>query len=230
MAKSIDLKIRYTAKEFLLRLSPLLTEFKVSSDSRTDGIPMGEVFKLAKEFISMPLKEIEILLDNKSHVAKVGAVSIMDFQARSKKAPSDLKRELYELYIRKHDCIDYWDLVDRSAPYVLGGYLFDKSRAPLYKLAKSKNVWERRTAIVATYFFIRQNDIDDTFKISELLVYDKEHFVNTAVGSWVREAGKQDEERLIAFINKHYKKMPRVTLRYAVEKLDKKIRDAYLKR
>lgn len=220
---------KFTAKEFLRKLSPLLSKIPQKSEDKTKGIPMNEVFNLAKEFMQMPLREIESLLDTESHAAKVGALSIMDFQARSKKILPDTKRELYELYIRRHDRIDNWDLVDRSAPYVVGGYLADKSRAPLYKLAMSKNMWERRTAIVATYFFIRQNDIDDTFKIAELLVYDKEHFVNTAVGSWIREAGKRDEERLITFINKHYKKMPKITLRYSVEKLDKKIRDAYLK-
>lgn len=228
MASKISSESKHTAKEFLSRLAPLLSHLSPRSDKKTEGIPMKEVFDLAKKFMLMPVHEIEILLTNKSHAAKVGAVSIMDFQARSKKVTPSMKRELYELYVRRHDCIDNWDLVDRSAPYVVGGYLADKSRTPLYTLAKSKNMWERRTAIVATYFFIRQNDIEDTFKIAELLIYDKEEFVNTAVGSWIREAGKRDEERLISFINKHYKEMPRITLRYAVEKLDKKIRDTYL--
>jgi 3-methyladenine DNA glycosylase AlkD len=154
----------------------------------------------------------------------------MDFQARNKKLPPETKKELYELYINKHDRIDNWDLVDRSAPYVVGGYLFDKSRAPLYKLATSTNIWERRSAIVATYFFIRYNDLEETFKIAEILVYDKEPLINTAVGSWIREAGKRDEGRMLEFIDKHYEGMPRITLRYAVEKLDKKIKDAYLLR
>lgn len=160
---------KVTAKEFLQKILHLLPKVQRQPGDKTKGIPMNEVFSLAKEFMLMPLKEIETLLDDESHAAKVGAVSIMDFQARAKKVSAVYKQQLYELYLRKHDKIDNWDLVDRSAPYVVGGYLFDKSRQPLYKLAKSKNVWERRTAIVATYFFIRQDDIDDTFKIAELL-------------------------------------------------------------
>ena len=119
-------------------------------------------------------------------------------------------------------------MVDRSAPFVVGGYLFDKSRAPLYKLAKSKNTWERRTAIVSTYFFIRQNDLEDTFKIAEILVHDKHDLINKAVGSWVREAGKRDEAKLIGFLDKYGKTMPRVTLRYAIEKLDSNVKKKYM--
>ena len=204
-------QLKFTAKQFLSELSSL-TVGPVTANAKLSSIPMASIFSLAKKYIAMPLKEVESLLHNKNHEARVGAVSIMDFQARSKKVSPGTKRELYELYINKHNRIDDWDLVDRCAPYVVGGYLFDKSRAPLYKLAKSKNIWERRTAIVATYFFIRQNDIDDTFKIAEMLIYDKEHFVNTAVGSWIREAGKRDEKKLLEFIDKHFEKMPRITL------------------
>ena len=139
------------------------------------------------------------------------------------------KKELYELYLNRHDRINNWDMVDRSAPYVVGGYLMDKPRAVLYKLAKSKNTWERRTAIVSTYFFIRQNETDDTFKIAELLVNDKHELINKAVGSWVREAGKRDKEKLLAFLNRHAATMPRITLRYAIEKLDKKQKELYMK-
>jgi len=192
------------------------------------NVPMSNIFSLAKQFMAMPLKEIEALLDNDLYEARVGAVSIMDFQARDKKVSEESRKALFELYINHHDRIDNWDLVDRSAPYVVGGYLSDKPRKILYKLAKSKNVWERRTAIVATYFFIRQNDLDDTFNIAELLVNDKHDMVNKAVGSWVREAGKRDHRKLIAFLDKHAATMPRITLRYAIEKLDKKLKDHYL--
>jgi 3-methyladenine DNA glycosylase AlkD len=98
----------------------------------------------------------------------------------------------------------------------------------IFSLAKSKNAMERRTAIVGTYSFIRKNEIDDTFKIAEILVKDSEHYVQTAVGSWLREAGKRDEERLIAFLNKYAAIMPRVTLRLCIEKLNLKMRNYYL--
>ncbi len=119
------------------------------------GVRMGQVFTLAKEFIEMPPGEIEKLIESPIHEVRVGAVSIMDWQARSKKIREERRKELFDLYIRRHDRINNWDLVDRSAPYVVGGYLFDKPRDVLYKLARSKNVWERRTAIVSTYYFIR---------------------------------------------------------------------------
>jgi 3-methyladenine DNA glycosylase AlkD len=159
----------------------------------------------------------------------MGAVSIMDFQARDKKTSADAKKKLFDVYIKRHDRINNWDLVDRSAPYVVGGYLFDKSRAVLYKLAKSKNVWERRTSIVSTYFFIRQNDLKDTFRIAEQLVRDKHDLIQKAVGSWIREAGKKDKQKLLAFLDKYSATMPRTMLRYAIERLDKKQKDYYMK-
>lgn len=192
------------------------------------GVRPGQVFALAKEFIDMLPKEIEKLLESPIHEVRVGAVSIMDWQARSKKTLESRRKELYDLYLRRHDRINNWDLVDRSAPYVIGGYLADKPRDILYKLARSKNTWERRTAIVSTYYFIRQGDIDDTFGIAEILVNDDHDLINKAVGGWVREAGKKDPQRLLSFLDKQAATMPRVALRYAIEHLDKKQRDHYL--
>ncbi len=198
-------------------------------ESKFFGIKMATIFKLAKEFIAMPLNEIEKLLDSDYYEARIGAVSIMDFQARSKKMTTEAKKELFELYLSKHDQINNWDMVDRAAPYVVGGYLFDKPRTILYTLAKSKKVWERRTAIVATYFFIRQDDLDDTFTIAEILINDKHDLINKAVGSWIREAGKRNKYQLLEFLDKYATTMPRVTLRYAIEKLNAADKKHYLK-
>ena len=192
------------------------------------GVRMGQVFALAKEFIEMPPDEIEILLESPIHEVRVGAVSIMDWQARNKKTREERKKELYDLYLKRHDRINNWDLVDRSAPYVIGGYLVDKPRDVLYKLARSKNVWERRTAIVATYFFIRKGDVTDTFRIAELLLKDDHDLIHKATGGWLREAGKKNPQKLLGFLEKHAAKMPRTALRYAIEHLDKKQRDYYL--
>ena len=192
------------------------------------GVRMGQVFALAKEFIDMPLSEIEKLLKSPIHEVRVGAVSIMDWQARNKNTPAARRKELFDLYIRRHDRINNWDLVDRSAPYVVGGYLFDKPRKILYKLARSKDLWERRTAIVSTYFFVRQDEVDDTFKIAEMLLGDEEDLIHKATGGWLREAGKKDPKRLLAFLDKHAAKMPRVALRYAIEHLDEEQRSHYL--
>lgn len=228
-----------TAKQFLTELSAFQTSAELENvqrsfrhegvESKFLGVRMGTIFALAKQFVKMSLNEIEKLLENDYYEARVGAVSIMDFQARDKKITAERKKELFDLYIAKHNFINNWGLVDRSAPFVVGGYLFDKPRAILYKLAGSKNVWERRTAIVATYFFIRKDDLDDTFKIAEILINDQHDLIQKAVGSWIREAGKRDEQRLLTFLNKHAATMPRVTLRYAIEKLNSKQKDLYMK-
>lgn len=236
------MRTNITAKQFVERLKSYVSPvelkkiqryFKTGAgdygeDDVFIGVRMGQIFTLAKEFIDMAPKEIEKLLESPVHEARVGAVSIMDWQARSKKTPESRRKELYDLYIRRHDRINNWDLVDRSAPYVVGGYLSDKPRDILYKLARSKDMWKRRTAIVSTYYFIRQGDVDDTFSIAEILVNDDQDLINKAVGGWVREAGKRDRKRLLSFLDKHAATMPRVALRYAIEHLDKKQRDHYL--
>jgi hypothetical protein len=191
------------------------------------AIAMGKIFALAKEFVDMPPAEIEKLLESARHEMRVGAVSVMDWKVRARKTSEAERKALFDLYIRRHDRIDTWDLVDRSAPYVVGGYLASKPRKILYKLARSANPHERRTAIVSTYFFIRQNDLDDTFAIAEILVNDKEEVVQKAVGSWVREAGKRDPQRLLKFLDKNAATMPRTILRYAIEKLTKVQREYY---
>lgn len=231
--------ISLNADNFIKNLSSLKSNSQLETvqkfyrdegfESKFMGIRMAHIFALAKKYIKMPVKEIEKLLDSKYYEARIGAVSIMDFQAREKKITQHKRKELFDLYISKHDRIDNWDMVDRSAPYVVGGYLYDKPRDILYELAKSDNPWERRTAIVATYFFIRQNEIEDTFRIAELLINDKHDLINKAVGSWIREASKRDKRVLLLFLNKYATTMPRITLRYAVEKLDKSEKEHYMK-
>lgn len=192
------------------------------------GVRMGQVFALAKEFIDIVPGQIELLLESPIHEVRAGAVSIMDFQARNKKTPDRRRKELFDLYIRRHDRINNWDLVDRSAPYVVGGYLFDKPPDSLYKLARSRNVWKRRTAIVSTYYFIREGDLADTFKIAEMLLNDKHDLIHKAIGGWLRAAGEKDRQRLLSFLDRHAATMPRIALRYAIEHLDRKKRDHYL--
>jgi len=232
-----------TAKYFIERLhehqsakelEKILRYFKLGEGEYSEGdtfigVRMGQVFALAKEMVDMPLRQIEKLLESPIHEARAGAVSIMDFQARNKKTPESRRKELFDLYIHRHDRINNWDLVDRSAPYVVGGYLFDKPRKILYQLARSKNVWERRTSIVSTFFFIRQKDVADTFKIAEILLKDKHDLIHKAAGGWVRAAGEKDRPQLIRFLNQYAAIMPRTMLRYAIEHLDKKQRELYMK-
>ena len=225
-----------TADEFLKKLIKLRSPAVVKSHSHLAsndgneilGVRMGQVFALAKEFMDMPLDEVEKMLESPIHEMRVGAVSIIDFQARSKKTTEARRKELFDLYVRRHDRINTWDLVDRSAPYVIGSYLLDKPRKILYKLAKSKKMSERRTAIVSTLYFIGKGDVDDSFTLAEILLYDKEDLIHKANGWALRFAGDKDRNQLLRFLDKHAATMPRTTLRYATEHFDKKLRDHYL--
>ena len=192
------------------------------------GVKFGNVFRTAKEFKEMPLEEIEKLLESDFYEIRMGAVSIMDYQAKDKKTSDAQRKKLFNLYLNRHDRLNNWDFVDRSAASVIGEYLFDKPRDILYKLAKSDDPWERRTAMVSTHAFIKKGDLDDTFCLAELLIDDDHELINKAVGTWIREAGKRDEARLKKFLDKHAASMPRVTLRYAVEKLDKSDKEYYM--
>ena len=226
----------FTAEQFVDRLKALSSpqaakaHGHLASDKEDVimGVRMGQIFALAKEFMDTPLDEVESLLESPIHEVRVGAVSIMDFQARSKKTSDERRKELFDLYIRRHDRIDTWDLVDRSAIHVIGSYLFDKPRKILYKLASSKFMPERRTAIVSTLYFIGKGHVEDAFKLAEILLYDKEDLIHKANGWALRFAGDKDRKKLISFLDKYAATMPRTTLRYALEHFDKKQRDRYM--
>ncbi len=192
------------------------------------GVRMGQVFTLAKEFKEMAPEEIEKLLESPIHEARAGALSIMGQQTRRKKTSAARRKELFDLYIRRHDRVNNWDLVDLGALYVVGTYLVDQPRDILYRLARSENLWERRTAIVGTGHLIRQGDVADTFKLAEILLNDEEDLIHKATGWMLRTAGGSHPDKLLAFLDKYAATMPRTALRYAIEKLDKKTREHYL--
>ena len=152
----------------------------------------------------------------------------MGKQFTRKSTTAERRTELYELYLRRIDHINTWDLVDLSGHHVVGGYLVDKPRTVLYDLAHADDWWKRRLAIFATLHFVRKGDVEDTFALAEILINDEQEFVNTAVGGLLREAGKKDQDRLIAFLDRHAATAPRVTLRFAVEHLDPDQRKHYL--
>jgi len=233
-----------TAKKFIDRLMKLQSDeelqkyqryfkFEVGKQSKDDyfiGVKMGDVFALSKESTDMSVAEIEKLMESPIHEARAGALSIMGQCAKAKKCSEARLKELFDLYIRRHDRINNWDLVDLAAHHVVGRYLADKPRDILYRLSKSKKQWERRTAIVATaHFILKQNQVDDTFAIAEMLVADKDDLVNEGTGWMLRTAGEVDRQRLVEFLERHAKHMPRVLLRYSIEKLDKKDRERYLR-
>lgn len=192
------------------------------------GVKMGFIFELAKQYNRMPIQEIELLLESSIHEVRVGAVSIMDKASREKKIDFNRLEEFYQLYMRRHDRINNWDLVDLGCLYMTGLYLFDKPRNILYDLAKSANLWERRTAILSTCYFIRQHDLKDTFQIAALLLNDNEDLVHKATGWMLRFAGDKNKAQLITFLNKYAATMPRTLLRNAIEKFEKTERTYYL--
>lgn len=192
------------------------------------GVKMGTLFKLAAEFADMPITELEKLLESPIHEVRAGAVSIMDKASRNKKITPERLNHFFNLYIKRHDRINNWDLVDLGCLHMTGSYLIDKPRNILYKLAKSKNMWERRTAIVSTCYFIRKGQLDDTFAIAGILMNDTEDLVHKATGWMLRFAGDKDRKRLLALLDKYAATMPRTLLRYAIEKCTAKEKAYYM--
>lgn len=192
------------------------------------GVKMGQLFALAVEFRGMPIHEIERLLENKIHEVRAGGVSIMDKESRYPKTTPERRKEFYDLYMSRHDRINNWDLVDLGCLHMVGCHLFNKPRQVLYKMARSKNIWERRTAILGTCYFIRQGEVDDTFKIGELLLRDKHDLIHKATGWMLRFAGTRDQKRLFSLLDKHAATMPRTLLRSTIEGLTKKQREYYM--
>ena len=141
----------------------------------------------------------------------------------------DKQDKIYNLYLKNTKYINNWDLVDSSAHHIVGAYLENKDRSILVKLSKSKLIWDRRIAIIATAYFIQNKHYKDTLRISKTLINDKEDLIHKAVGWMLREIGKRDLNEEVTFLNRHYKNMPRTMLRYAIEKFSKAERNKYLK-
>jgi 3-methyladenine DNA glycosylase AlkD len=239
-----DMSVDISAEHFVERLKTYQSAeelkkyhryFKFDEDQsgRGDtfiGVRMGQVFGLAKEFIEMPPSEIEKLLESPIHEVRAGGFSIMGKQATRKKTPESRRKDVYDLYLRRHDRINNWDLVDLGSYKVVGSYLFDfnKPRDILYKMALSQDTWERRTAIVSTLYFIGKGDVADAFKIAEILLKDIQDLIHKATGWALRAAGDNDRPQLLSFLDQYAATMPRTLLRYAIEHLDKEQRDHYL--
>ncbi|GAB3661837.1 DNA alkylation repair protein [Glycomyces tarimensis] len=226
-----------TARSFLTTLRPFQSDDERAKISRhyrggadVIGVRMKHTFDTAKRFTDMPLDEVAKLFDEPYYEARMGAVSILDFKARGKRVTDEERRGLYELYMSRHGRIDSWDFVDRAAPRVVGWYLLDKPRDPLYELARSSDVWKRRTAITAAFWFIRHSDLDDALRLAEILLDDPDKMIHTSVGTALREIGRVDRGRLVAFLREHAETVPAVTLRYATERLPPQLRDELRRR
>lgn len=190
------------------------------------GLTVPQVRSVCKMYQKLSLPQIEQLLESEIHEHRLAAVIIMTEQAKC--ASEEDRKQLYELYLRRTDRINNWDLVDVSCREVVGGYLMERSRKPLYKLADSGSIWERRIAIVSTWQFIRVGQLADTFAIAELLLSDTHDLIHKAVGWMLREAGKKDEEALKNFLDQHAYHMPRTMLRYSIERLQPDERAFYM--
>jgi len=192
------------------------------------GIKVPDQRKLAKKYYKLlSLGDVSILLKNKIHEHRLTGAFILVYKFEKAK-DADEKREIYEFYIRNRSAMNNWDIVDTTTPNVVGAYLFDRDRSILFKLAKSDNIWEKRMAMLATYYFIKRNDFDDALKIAEILLHDEHDLIHKAVGWMLREIGNRNMETEEQFLKKYYRKMPRTMLRYAIEKFPEEKRRFYL--
>jgi 3-methyladenine DNA glycosylase AlkD len=192
------------------------------------GVVVPDIRRIAKHFISLPLTEVQILLSSPYHEERLTGLIILTYQFVS--ADEVMRGKIYRLYLKNTKQINNWDLVDLSAPNVVGAYLQDKDRAILYRLARSKNLWEKRIAMLSTFQYIKVGDIYDALRISEILLADSHDLIHKAVGWMLREVGKRaSEKELKKFLDTHGKKMPRTMLRYAIERLPEGERQKYLK-
>jgi 3-methyladenine DNA glycosylase AlkD len=190
------------------------------------GVRVPAIRKVAKEFKALPLPEIETLLHSEIHEERLLALVILVGQFE--KGDDTTRKRIYDLYLANTGHINNWDLVDLSAPQIVGGYLETRSRKPLDRLVKSASLWERRISILATHRFIRHGDFADTIRLAEKLLGDKEDLIHKAVGWMLREVGKRDVAVLEEFLGKHCRVMPRTMLRYAIERFPEKERVAFL--
>lgn len=180
------------------------------------GIVMPDQRKVAKAHRDLSLLEVQKLLESGYHEHRMTGFLILTY--KFEKADEKIRREIYDFYYKNRKYSNNWDLVDVIVPKIVGAYLVDKKRDVLYKLARSKSLWDRRIAIISTFAFIRNSDFKDSLKIAEILVNDEHDLIHKAVGWMLREIGKKDAEAERGFLRKYHKTMPRVMYRYAIEK------------
>jgi 3-methyladenine DNA glycosylase AlkD len=190
------------------------------------GISVPEIRKIAKEYQTIALKYVKHLLRSSIHEERLLALLIM--VRKYARGTSEEKDSIYELYIKNTRHINNWDLVDLSAEKIVGRHLADKSRKTLHRLARSDVLWERRIAIMATFYFIRRNDFNETLKVAKILLNDSEDLIHKAVGWMLRETAKRDIDIGKKFLDEHYINMPRTMLRYAIERFPEAERRKYL--
>jgi 3-methyladenine DNA glycosylase AlkD len=191
------------------------------------GVRVPQIRKLVKAHADAPLADIDELLHSAIHEERLLALLLM--VQRYQRGTQEERKRLYQHYLNSTEVINNWDLVDVTAEHIVGAWLFARSRKPLYKLARSNSLWERRIAVMATFHFIKQHDFAETLQLAEQLLGDEHDLIHKAVGWMLREIGKRDLAAEEAFLQQHYHDMPRTMLRYAIEKFPEERRQAYLK-
>jgi 3-methyladenine DNA glycosylase AlkD len=190
------------------------------------GIKMPVQRKIAKEFKNLNFDDIRELIDSKIHEERM--IGLLVLQGRYEQGDEKEKEKVFKFYIRNRKGINNWDLVDISVPKIVGEHLLERDKKLLYEFARSKNLWERRIAVISTFTFIRAGKFETTFKIAEILLDDDHDLIHKAVGWMLRETGKKDLNAEEKFLKPRYKKMPRTMLRYAIEKFPEAKRKKYL--
>lgn len=190
------------------------------------GLTVPQCRIIALKYKDLPFEDLGFLLHSEVHEERLIALLIMVYQAEHDEM---LERRIYEFYLKNTKFVNNWDLVDLSAPRIVGRYLADKPKTILHKLAKSKSLWERRISIIATFAFIKKGELDESLLIAEELIDDENDLIQKAVGWTLREVGNKNKEVEVEFLNKNYQKMGRTALRYAIEKFPESTRNKYLK-
>jgi 3-methyladenine DNA glycosylase AlkD len=193
------------------------------------GISIPELRKLAKKYMGFSLADTQKLLKSKIHDYRFTALEILVFKYEKAKTQRE-KSAIANFYLKNLKYINNWDLVDTSASYILGNHYLGTKAGKLYELAKSKNLWKKRVAIISTHAFIRNDSFEHTLNISEILLKDSHDLIHKAVGWMLREVGKRSLREELNFLDKHHKVMPRTTLRYAIERLSPALKKKYMKR
>lgn len=192
------------------------------------GISVPIQRKVAKKYSKIDLNEVIALLKSKIHEHRLTALLILVDKYHNADPLS--QKTIFNLYLKNTKFINNWDLVDLSSPNIVGDYLLNNNKQILIKLARSKNLWERRIAVLATFAFIKRNEFRESLKLAELLIHDKQDLMHKAIGWMLREIGKRNLDTEKSFLNKYYKQMPRTMLRYAIERFNEKTRTSYLVR
>ena len=190
------------------------------------GVVVPKSRQIARSFKELDIDEVKVLLYSSIHEERLVALLILIHKFNS----TSNREKIVSFYTDNLKQINNWDLVDLSAPSILGAHLIDKDKDIIYKLSRSENVWERRIAIVATYYFIRKNKFNDTFRICQMLLHDNHDLVHKAAGWMLREVGKRNITLADAFLKKHYAAMPRTMLRYAIERFPEAKKRGYMKK